>query len=68
MSERTVAVVEPDTTNGVVVNVVVVAPDWVNDDPDHLIEYDTEHPAAIGWEVINGVVQVPITPELMQED
>jgi len=62
MSERTVAVVEPDTTNGVVVNVVVVAPDWVNDDPDHLIEYDAEHPAAIGWEVVDGEVIVPPPP------
>jgi len=62
MSERTVAVVEPDTTNGVVVNVVVVAPDWVNDDPHHLIEYDAEHPAAIGWEVVDGEVIVPPPP------
>lgn len=62
MSERTVAYVEPDTTNGVVVNVEVVAPDWVNDDPAHFIEYTPENPAAIGWAVINGVVQVPPPP------
>jgi hypothetical protein len=62
MSERTVAIVEPNTTNGVVVNVEVVAPDWVNDDPAHLIEYTTEHPAAIGWAVIDGVVQRPPDP------
>lgn len=59
MSERTVAVVSPNVTNGVVVNVEVVAPDWVNDDVAHLIEYTPENPAAIGWAVINGVVQVP---------
>lgn len=62
MSERTVAVVEPNVTNGVVVNVEVVASDWVNTDPQHLLEYDAEHPAAIGWQVINGVVQVPPPP------
>ena len=63
MNERTVAIVEPNTSNGVVVNIEVVAPDWVNNDPAHYIEYDAEHPAAIGWEVINGVVQVPPTPD-----
>jgi hypothetical protein len=62
MSQRTVAVIEPDVTNGVVVNVVVVAPDWVNDDPTHLIEYTPENPAGIGWEVVNGVVIVPPPP------
>lgn len=59
MSERTVAVVAPDTTNGVVVNVEVVAPDWTNTDPAHLIEYTPDNPAAIGWQVLNGVVIVP---------
>jgi hypothetical protein len=63
MSERTVAVVEPNTTNGIVVNVVVVAPDWVNTDSEHLIEYNEENPAAIGWQVLNGVVIVPPPPE-----
>ena len=62
MSERTVAIVEPNVINGVVVNVEVVAPDWVNDDPAHLIEYTPENPAAIGWQVINGVVIVPPPP------
>jgi hypothetical protein len=62
MAERTVAIVEPDITKGVVVNVEVVAPDWVNNDPAHLIEYTPENPAAIGWAVINGVVQVPPPP------
>jgi hypothetical protein len=63
--ERTVAVVAPDTKNGVVVNVEVVAPDWTNTDPQHLIEYDVEHPAAIGWQVVNGKVIVPpLPPEL----
>jgi len=59
MSERTVAIVEPDTTNGVVVNVEVVAPDWTNSDPSHLIEYTPEQAAAIGLQVIDGVVFVP---------
>jgi hypothetical protein len=67
MSERTVAIVEPNTTKGGVVNVEVVAPDWVNNDPAHYIEYDAEHPAAIGWEVIDGVVQVPPAPEPDEE-
>lgn len=67
-SERTVAVVEPNTTNGVIVNVVVVAPEWVNDDPTHLMEYDAEHPAAIGWEVVNGVVIVPPPPPEPDEE
>jgi hypothetical protein len=56
MSERTVAIVSPNVTNGVVVNVEVVAPDWVNDDPT------PENPAAIGWSVVNGVVIVPPPP------
>lgn len=60
--ERTVAVVEPNTTDGVVVNVEVVAPDWVNDDPEHFIEYTVDAPAAIGWQVVNGVVIVPPPP------
>jgi hypothetical protein len=68
MAERTVAVVEPDTKQGVVVNVEVVAPDWVNNDPDHLIEYDAEHPAAIGWEVVNGQVIVPPPPPEPDEE
>jgi hypothetical protein len=59
MSERTVAIVSPNVTNGVVVNVEVVAPDWVNDDPTHLIEYTPENQDAIGWEVIEGLVIVP---------
>lgn len=62
MTERTVAIVSPNVTNGVVVNVEVVAPDWTNTDPQHLIEYDAEHPAAIGWQVVNGKVIVPPPP------
>jgi hypothetical protein len=62
MTERTVAIVEPNVTNGVVVNVEVVPLDWVNNDPQHLIEYTPENPAAIGWQVINGVAIVPPPP------
>ena len=62
MSDRTVAHVEPNVTNGVVVNISVKSADWVNDDPTHLIEYTPENPAAIGWEVKNGVVIVPPPP------
>lgn len=62
MSERTVAIVDPNVTNGVVVNVEVVPADWVNNDPTHLLEYTPQNPAAIGWQVINGVVQVPPPP------
>ena len=68
MSERTVAIVSPNVTNGVVVNVEVVAADWVNDDPTHLIEYRPENPAAIGWAVIDGVVQVPPPPPEPDEE
>ena len=59
MSQRTVAIVEPTTHKGVVVNVEVVPADWLNTDPDHLLEYTPDAPAAIGWEVIKGVVIVP---------
>jgi hypothetical protein len=62
MTERTVAIVSPDTKKGVVVNVEVVPTDWTNNDPDHLIEYTEQNPAAIGWEVIDGVVIVPPPP------
>lgn len=62
MSERTVAIVEPNVTNGVIVNVEVVPPDWVNNDPEHLLEYTPENPAAIGWAVVDGVVIVPPPP------
>ena len=68
MSERTVAIVEPNITNGVVVNCEVVPSDWTNNDPTHYIEYDAEHPAAIGWQVINGVVQVPPPPPPFNSD
>lgn len=68
MSERTVAICEPNTTDGVVVNTIVVAPDWVNNDPSHLIEYTAENPAGIGWAVVNGVVQVPPAPELIEQE
>lgn len=68
MSERTVAVVSPNVTNGTVVNVEVVAPDWTNTDPDHLIEYTTEQPAAIGWQVVDGVVIVPPPPPEPDEE
>ncbi len=62
MTERTVAHVEPNVTNGVVVNISVKSADWINTDPTHLIEYTPENPAAIGWEVKNGVVIVPPPP------
>lgn len=62
MSERTVAYVEPNVTNGIVVNISVKSANWVNNDPEHLIEYTVDTPAAIGWQVINGVVQVPPPP------
>lgn len=62
MSERTVARCEPNVINGIVVNVSVKSSDWINDDPDHLIEYDEENPAAIGWEVKNGKVIIPPPP------
>ena len=68
MSQRTVAVIEPDVTDGVVVNVIVVAPDWVNDDPTHLIEYTEANPAGIGWLVEGGVVIVPPAPTKPEHD
>ena len=62
MSERTVAIVSPNVTNGTVVNVEVVPADWTNTDPEHFLEYTPEHPAAIGWAVVDGVVIVPPPP------
>ena len=62
MSQRTVAHCEPDTIDGVVVNVSVKSADWVNDDPEHLIEYTPENPAGIGWLVKDGLVIVPPPP------
>lgn len=62
MSERRVAWCEPNTTDGVVVNISIKSEDWINEDPDHLIEYDDENPAAIGWEVKNGKVIIPPPP------
>ena len=62
MSQRTVAIVEPNTTNGVVVNCEVVADNWVNTDPEHFLEYTADAPAAIGWQVVNGVVIIPPPP------
>jgi hypothetical protein len=69
MSERLVAWCEPNTTDGIVVNISVKAFEWINDDPEHLLEYDALNPAGIGWEVKNGVViQPPPPPELKPED
>ena len=62
MSERTVAVVAPNVQNGTVVNCEVVAADWTNTDPEHLIEYTPEQPAGIGWQVVDGIVIVPPPP------
>lgn len=62
MKNKTVALCEPNTTNGVVINVSVKLPEWINDDPEHLIEYDEENPAGIGWQVLNGKVIVPPPP------
>ena len=49
-------------SNGIVVNVVVANAEWIAEQPGQWIEYDDEHPAAIGWEVKNGVVIVPPPP------
>ena len=62
MSERTIAIVEPNVTNGIVVNVEVVPNNWVNNDPTHLLEYTANEPAAIGWQVVNGTVIAPPIP------
>jgi hypothetical protein len=67
MSERVVAVVEPNTTNGVIVNVIVVQPDWVNNDPAHFFEGDDNGVGAIGWEIKNGNLIVPPAPEPVEE-
>ena len=48
--------------NGVVVNVVVADDAWVQAQGGEWIEYTPEAPAAIGWAVLNGVVQVPPPP------
>lgn len=48
--------------NGYVVNVVVADNEWIAAQPGEWIEYDAEHPAAIGWEVVNGQVIAPPPP------
>ena len=58
-TERTVAIVEPNKNNGVVVNVIVVASDWVNDDSERFVEFDENTPFGIGWQVVNGVAVEP---------
>jgi hypothetical protein len=50
--------------DGVVVNVVVADDAWVAAQGGEWIEYTPENPAAIGWEVVDGVVVVPPAPEL----
>lgn len=52
---KTVAVIE----NNIVINTIVHADDWVNPDDETMIEYDAENPAAIGWEVVDGVIINP---------
>jgi hypothetical protein len=48
--------------NDVVVNVVVADAAWIAEQPGEWIEYDAEHPCAIGWDVENGVCIVPPPP------
>lgn len=66
--ERTVAHIEPNITNGVVVNVSVKTSDWVNNDPEHILEYTQENPIAIGWLVVDGVVQVPLVSPIPEQE
>lgn len=57
--------------NGIVVNVVVADDAWVQAQGGEWIEYTVESPAAIGWAVVNGVVQIPpppVEPELPVEE
>ena len=56
---KTIAVIQDD----VVVNIIVESDDWVNPDDGTMIEYDDEHPAAIGWLVIDGVIVDPNPPQ-----
>ncbi len=62
MSERTIALIEPNTQNGIVVNVFVVPAYWTNPNPGIYLQYDATNPAGIGWEVKNGTVIVPPPP------
>ena len=55
--------------NGIVVNVVVADDAWVQAQGGEWVEYTAESPAAIGWAVVNGVVQIPpppVEPELTE--
>ena len=45
--------------NNVVVNVVVADATWIAEQPGEWIEYDDQHPCAIGWDVENGVCVIP---------
>lgn len=49
--------------NNVVVNVVVADAEWIALQSGEWIEYTTENPCAIGWDVENGVCIIPPVPE-----
>jgi hypothetical protein len=48
--------------NDIVVNVVVADAEWIALQPGEWIEYTTENPCAIGWDVENGQCVIPPLP------
>lgn len=48
--------------NSIVINVVVADAAWIAEQPGEWLEYDDQHPCAIGWNVENGVCVIPPAP------
>jgi hypothetical protein len=48
--------------NNIVVNTVVADAEWIAEQPGTWIEFDSEHPCSIGWDVENGVCVIPPAP------
>ena len=48
--------------NSIVINVVVADAAWIAEQPGEWLEYDDQHPCAIGWNVQNGVCVIPPAP------
>lgn len=48
--------------NNIVVNTVIADAEWISEQPGEWIEYTEENPCGIGWNVVNNVCVVPVTP------
>ena len=53
--------------NDIVVNTVVADAAWIALQTGEWIEFDAEHPCAIGWDVVDGACVIPPAPELPLE-